>query len=665
LFTTHAKKPKVTLQGLSTYAMPTHRYVQRQTLRAALAAGLALWLWLLGMTAMAASTLELPPNFGERTGTAKTTQKIQLHQHWEAAVLPAPGPRVDESSNPDAVWAKPADVFVTRSSDSVWLQPDERYVTRLSLTSSRAGGSLHLHGRASRTDAVHIAYRWNKGPWVQAKAGDTIAMQHWPVPSVSPSFLLEQQVGQLDLIVEFAHSGAVDTHINLVDPRGGHTDGLSTLLFVGLLAGICLVIAISGVVAAGSFRRLSFLTATLLSLSALSAVALHSGVLPIYVATGSARFSDESKVIVNTLWCALMPFAVAVLLSTRRHAPAVWWASVLWFLALVSLSFWVKSNELRWLALPIGLVQVALSVAFCLGLALLAYIRNQTPQPLAWVSLAMLVASLLLPLVTYLGLQGSGDIFLWSASGLIAGTVTLFQAMVQQHRQGRMVLARAKFSALRDALTGLLNRAGFEKRLDRELQFALGSPQGGCAFLFLQLDQDLQTLHQKHGLEGVETGMVQVSAALASSFSAVDALGRIGSHTFAIAIPDCTSVQQAHTQAQRLLTQLMKLAAQAAPIANDARVAVAWLGSQAVSLAELERSCKRIAQLDALAVSAAAKEVPMAEAISELRKEMLGPETQAETAFAPTSIEEDSPLGNKPRPHSATANAPMNRTPRP
>jgi two-component system, sensor histidine kinase LadS len=648
--------------------MPEKPPKNRRTWKFSLAFGLGLWLCLCAGFASAVPVLELPQSFDQAKTQASTHERdIELNKHWEGGVLAAPSVHTGTASNPETLWVMPDGRFTNRQDHRVWLDPDQRYVTRMSLVSGSAHGSLHLHTRSPRTDAVHMAYRWNGGPWVQASAGDTIAMQRWPLRSPAPSFLIDRQIGQLDLLVEFAHVGSLDTHITLHDPQDGDSENLRTALVVGLLVGICLVVSFSGLWGAWSFGRSSFLMATLLGLAGLGLVALHSGVLPIYVLTHSHRFSDEAKVVINTLWCAITPMSAAVLLSTKSYAPNWWRATFVWLLALVLASVWLKSHDLRTIALPFGIAQAMLTLLFCGVLVLVALVRKHKTEVWAATSIGLFMVGLVVPLLTYTGLLDTGSAFILATAILLSGTLAMFQALVLQYRQGRMVLARARASDLRDALTGLLNRHGFEKRLERELQIAHATQHGGCAFLYLALGDDLQSLHNQHGLEGVETGMVQVSAGLASSFSAVDALGRIGPNVFAVAIPGCPSAQAAHTQAQRLLTQLMKLAAQAAPVAHDARVAVVWLDAAAASLTELERSSaqalaqlpegKRIAQLDAQAVVSAASSSPVAAAIDDLQREMLGPDTQVQTGFAPTVIETDSPLAptsNKPHDRAAS-----------
>jgi GGDEF domain-containing protein len=619
---------------------------------------LGLCVWLSFGAAWAAPTVELPSSFGHvKSRIGQGEANIALSQHWEGGIFAAPSPNGAIASDPEAIWARPAATFNHRLNQRMWLNPDERYVTRISLISQTVNGSLHLDTHAPRTDAVHLAYRWNGGPWVRAVAGDTIAMQHWPLRSTAPSFLIGRQIGQLDVVAEFAHVGAVDTRVTLHDPVDGDARGLQTALVVGLLAGICLVMAVSGVWGAWSFGRPGFLVTSLLGLAGLGAVTIHSGVLPIYVMTGSENFSDEAKVVINTLWSAITPMAVAVLFSTKSYAPAVWRATWVWLSLLLISGVFLRSHELRTIALPFGIVHTLMTLLFCLALCALTALRSkQGLEFWSVTSMLLFFAGLLAPLLSYMGLFDSSQVFLVSASILMIGTLALFQALVLQYRMGRMARARAQVAATRDALTGLLNRGGFDKRFEREVENAYISQHGGCAFLYLELGADLQALHRQYGVEGVETGMVQVSAALASSFSAVDALGRVAPHAFAVAIPGCPSAQMALVQAQRLLTLLMKLAAQAAPIAQDARITVAWLNSAVVSLAELERSSaralaaltggKRIAQLDdsTVAAATAAAEKPLAQAIRQLQRDMLGPDTEAHTAFAPTDVAADPPL---------------------
>ncbi len=631
------------------------------------ALGLALvaWVGAASFSVVAVPVWELPAGFGQGVAVALVSGTptnnrpsepggLNLRNLWEAAYVAAPGPSTHLAHDPDQVWAWDDAVFIDKAAKNAWLTAQQRYVARISLVSTAQGHSIHLHSRTSRMDALHVAYRWNNGPWIRMAAGDTIAMNQWPRASAAPSFVMELQRGRLDLVAEFAHAGATDTLLELHSASSAHDEDVSTALVVGLLGGFGLIMALGGLWAAWSFRRAGFLAVSLLGVIGAALVSAHSGLLGVYVMTDSARFSDGIKVFINTVWTAILPLVMAVALSTRRYAPNWWRAALAWALLLLGLSLWLHDNDWRYLALPAGLAFAFVGVCFALMLLAVAVVRKHRVGPLLPLALVLFAVSFFLPAAGYLGWFSASLAISGTTVAALAASLLVFQDLALQYRLGRTVRARAQTGGVRDALTGLLNRQGFEKRLAGELPLMGTHLHRGCAFLYVSVGDDADRLREQFGVEGYELGLVQISAALAAGFSALEPLGRIGPSAFAVAVLNTPDLPAAHAQAQRLLGQLIKLGDQTSVLANNARIAVAWLHGQTVSLAELEQSCqdtlaqlggaKRIATVDPQTVTLAQNNRSVGQAIDELAREVFGPDTQAD--FSPTAIEPDSPLGS-------------------
>ena len=130
-----------------------------------------------------------------------------------------------------------------------------------------------------------------------------------------------------------------------------------------------------------------------------------------------------------------------------------------------------------------------------------------------------------------------------------AGQAMYFIAQIQDITDRRDFEERLKQMALRDYLTGLYNRRGFEHELDRELAKARRYRRAG-AVLMIDLDEFKavnDTLGHKAGDE-LLTGIARV---LEDRLRKTDILGRLGGDEFAVVLPE-VSADQAATVAAAL-----------------------------------------------------------------------------------------------------------------
>jgi diguanylate cyclase (GGDEF)-like protein len=172
------------------------------------------------------------------------------------------------------------------------------------------------------------------------------------------------------------------------------------------------------------------------------------------------------------------------------------------------------------------------------------------------------------------------------------GAALLFMyALVRQHRQGHMVMSRARTSPARDMLTGLLNRHGFNQALTNNVK-RMEQDALTAAFFYIRVS-DMQSLKERYGEEGFEVGMVQLAATLASSIPGADQVGRIATNAFAFTVMMPLDEKRATHIAQKILSRSMALASHGAPLALTARIAVAWLPAFGTALSDLERLARR------------------------------------------------------------------------
>lgn len=96
----------------------------------------------------------------------------------------------------------------------------------------------------------------------------------------------------------------------------------------------------------------------------------------------------------------------------------------------------------------------------------------------------------------------------------------------------RARVAELESRAERDALTGLLNRRGFERELARVGSY-VRRYGGGAALIYLDLD-GFKPVNDRYGHAAGDAVLVAVAAALVTAVRASDAVARIGGDEFAV-----------------------------------------------------------------------------------------------------------------------------------
>lgn len=531
------------------------------------------------------SQLASPSNMHE-------SMAVDLRSQWQSAVVVQGEQPNDQALPPQDVWAWANNRFSqTAQPQAVTVRRNERYVARLVLASAGAGAGLKLSFAMPRLDAVHVAYRYGDEPWVQAVAGDTVAMLRWPFADRQPTFDLPQRPGKLSLVVQIAHRGVIDAPMVLQNAQAYGQQRMNASLTGGLLVGINLVLLALGGLAALNFRRASFLAISGMTLLMAAVVATNSGIAGVYWFTDSAVFNDQSKFLANTLWCVLFPFITATVLSQRVYAKYWWLAALAWAVVGSVVALWWMQYPLRGTALRMVPVLVLLSTAFSLAILLHARANNHVPVAAMAIGVLLYALSLMAPLLAYLGFLSNDVGALVASLATLCAALLFLHALVYQHRLGHMVMARAATSLGRDMLTGLLNRQGFHNALV-ESASRMEQESLTAAFFYIRIS-NVQGLKERYGEEGFEVGMVQMAATLASSIPGADKVGRIAPNAFAFTVMMPRDEKRASHIAQKILGRSMALASHGAPLAQTARIAIAWMPTFGTELAVLERRARR------------------------------------------------------------------------
>lgn len=131
-----------------------------------------------------------------------------------------------------------------------------------------------------------------------------------------------------------------------------------------------------------------------------------------------------------------------------------------------------------------------------------------------------------------------------SRPGTLVGLDLLFLMLMAflllmsgQEQQARRAAHRSSFEALHDPLTGLLNRRGFDERLQEMRESAVrdGSPH---VLMFMDLD-GFKPINDTHGHDAGDAMLVAIANALHHSVRDSDIVARIGGDEFCVILNNC------------------------------------------------------------------------------------------------------------------------------
>lgn len=169
------------------------------------------------------------------------------------------------------------------------------------------------------------------------------------------------------------------------------------------------------------------------------------------------------------------------------------------------------------------------------------------------------------------------------------GVVDGFVGVAQDITVHRQEAGRLKGLAETDALTGLLNRAGFEADLARRIRAGDGP---GLALLYIDLDH-FKPINDRHGHPVGDQLLRQFAARLRAVVRPTDAVARLGGDEFAIVLSGIRQPSHAETVAAKVVE-----AAGAAFVVGDAELHIGACVGLAVGMHEGESVEALVARAD-------------------------------------------------------------------
>jgi GGDEF domain-containing protein len=529
-------------------------------------------------------------NWGEMLAQAQSKQgqadlTMDVRTRWELAN--------DVPLDPAQVWLWPAERFSSADKKyAVNLQSGQRQVARVTIFSERLVSDFSLTMGMPRLDAVHVSYRLDGGAWTTLSAGDTLAMQRWPLPDRQPSFILPLPPGQTDVVLQFAHRGVMDMPVLLQNNRAFLESRTTSVWVAGMFVGVNLVMALMGLLMALNFSKLGFLAVTVMSTMVALVLMFGSGLGGMLFVTSSEEFNDKVKFVVNTSWGLMLPWVASIALGIRVYSRVWSWGAGVLALGGIAIVVALSNYHLRDFALiNIGAL-LSLVLIYVVAMMSWVWYKNYSRNVIIFSGLLLYLSALFLLFAAYMGILETDTSGVMAALTSMLASLVLIRGLFMQHRMGRQVLARANISPLRDVLTGLLNRDGMQAHLYNKVRSRIQSEQTGAVFIYISVMDAERAMHE-HGEQGFEMGMVQIAASLSTSVSGVDGVARISRHAFGITVLMPPDPALATRLAQKILSRLMALASHGAPLAGTARMAMAWLPLYGFRVDALERRCLR------------------------------------------------------------------------
>jgi GGDEF domain-containing protein len=517
---------------------------------------------------------------------------VDVRSLWQTAMVPGNGLDTAKPLDAQTVWGWPDDRFAPGKAAPVTVQNGERFVGRLSVLVQDSPHSLVVELPMPRLDVAHLSYRYDNGAWVQLTAGDQIPMVQWPFASRSPAFVIPPKPGELQLIVDIPQQGLFPSPVRLWADQAFREAHANRNMEAGAAMALVFFTMLICFGAAAIFKRFVFVAVGVYSMSVVLLAAGNGGIAGIYFGTATTWFNDYVKYLTSIFFGALVPWTISAVVAQKYYSKFVSHLANFWLVgsltALVVMLFTV-SRDTQWAITSPFLIA---SLVFALGIALASVLRGQAHAYWSLAAVLLICVAIFTPIAAYWGyLDGQWSYSVTMLSFSLSSALLLF-ALLLQYRHGNWVIAHAANWAGRDALTGLLNRDVFERLLAKTVKDIDAHPSHAL-FVYVSVS-DANTLKERFGGEGFESGMVQMAAALASSISVMDTLARVASNAFGVVVLMPREAKQANALAQKIITRTMAISNHSAPMAQTARITLAWIPDCGTALDELEKLAKHV-----------------------------------------------------------------------
>ena len=390
------------------------------------------------------------------------------------------------------------------------------------------------------------------GAWGQA-AGDSIAVQDWPVPHRFP--LLAVAPGQQEYLIRIENKHSFGAPIQFVSESWLLRDEQQNSVLLGIyfgLAGLAIVLSVMGAV---SLRDASYaLYAVSVLLMALTQASL-TGIAGLDLWPASPRWNDYSALVLPVLGVgSLQWFFSEVVSMPQRSRPLHFLLLALAACAVavsVGIVFIDPSVRVRVL---VGYV----SVAGAVGLASLVWAARRGDRWALWLLLGSLPVAIgsAFPVARAAGLI---PLDFWAEHGMQIGMALelpiVMLILILRSQQRRDYSRRLHGFDKIDPATGLMNAQFFEQNLARMMA---RSQRLKYESVVLMLDiVNAEQIARRHGARSAEELPLQVAGRLLAAARDIDSVARLGELRFGMLIEGPLKPEDAASEGPRIVARCL------------------------------------------------------------------------------------------------------------
>lgn len=151
--------------------------------------------------------------------------------------------------------------------------------------------------------------------------------------------------------------------------------------------------------------------------------------------------------------------------------------------------------------------------------------------------------------------DAGGNSRTWINVVLSAVENSRLQGVVNDITERKLVEETATELATTDPLTGLLNRRGFELRLEAMIQLCRRDASHGFALLMLDLDL-FKAINDTYGHQAGDAALVHIATILTRSLRKTDVIARLGGDEFVVLLDGMQAPQSIALTVEKLLAQM-------------------------------------------------------------------------------------------------------------
>jgi GGDEF domain-containing protein/predicted secreted protein len=461
-----------------------------------------------------------------------------------------------------------------------WIDPDGKETpedvadgSRIEWTTTKEGAIYHIGaGKAlwlRFTVTVPTAERWylqipypavdkvtlygleGSGGWGQA-AGDTIAVDDWPVPHRFP--VLPLATGTQDYLVRVQNTHSFSAPIEFVTENHLLRDEQQTSVILGIYFGLAGLAVVLAAMSAVSLRDICYaLYALSVALMALTQASL-AGIAGLHLWPHSPAWNDYSAIALPVLTVGSLQWFFSEVVSMSQRSRVLHFVLVGAGLLSIPAAIGIALEP----AVRIYIMFSYIATASTLGLSLVVWAARRGDPWAGWLLVGALPVAIgaIFPLGRAAGFIPLG---FWATHGIQMGVAfelpVVLLILILRSQQRREHTRRLHGFDKVDPATGLLNAVVFEQGLVRMMARSQRLKYQS-AVLVIDIVNAAQ-IRRQYGARSAEELPLQVAGRLLAAARDIDAVARLGELRFGMLVEGPLTVEDAASEGPRIVARCL------------------------------------------------------------------------------------------------------------